>query len=56
MDGLKTLLEKHWENLDVKAVEVGVEERNRMTFVRVLERAIEADLQGNIDAVGAEAA
>lgn len=53
---LRQLLDEHWEELETKDIEgKDEEERKRKTFVRVLERAVGADLEGNVDAVRAEA-
>lgn len=52
---LTTLIEKHWEELEVKGIEAkGTEEKKRKAFVRVLERAVGADLEGNTDSIKAE--
>lgn len=53
---LKKLLDEHWTELDFKALEGGEDEKKRRAFVRVLERAVGVDLEGNADAVRAEAA
>ncbi|KAL8923577.1 MAG: hypothetical protein Q9208_004524 [Pyrenodesmia sp. 3 TL-2023] len=53
---LKNLLDEHWTELDVKALKGGGDEKKRRAFVRVLERAVGVDLEGNADAVRAEAA
>ena len=55
-EGLRQLLEKQWDNLDAKNMEaIDDEEKKRKVFVRVLERAIGADLEGNTDIVRAKA-
>ncbi len=53
---LKKLLDEHWTELDVKDLAGGKDEKKRRAFVRVLERAVGVDLEGNADAVRAEAA
>ncbi|KAL8763553.1 MAG: hypothetical protein Q9184_000679 [Pyrenodesmia sp. 2 TL-2023] len=55
-ENLKKLLDEHWTELDVKGLEGGGDEKKRRAFVRVLERAVGVDLEGNADAVRAEAA
>ena len=53
---LRMLLEEKWSELDVGDVDVKDEdEKKRRVFVRLLERAVGADLEGNIDDVKAEA-
>jgi len=54
---LKELMEKHWKELVVE--DIGgkdVEEKQRKTFVRILERAVGADLERNIESIKAEVA
>ena len=54
---LRNLLDEKWERLDVKDVEAKDEaEKKRKAFVRILERAVGADLEGNIDSIKSEAA
>ena len=54
---LKDLLDENWEQLEVKDIEAkDEEEKKRKAFVRLLERAVGADLEGNIDSIKAEAA
>lgn len=56
-EGLRDTLEENWEKLEVKDVEAkDEEERKRRVFVRILERAVGADLEGNIDSIKSEAA
>ena len=55
-DRMKGLLDENWEGLDVKDIEAKDEdEKKRKAFVRILERAVGADLEGNVDSVKAEA-
>ena len=49
-------MEEHWGKLEVKDVEGKDEEQRRKAFVRILERAVGANLEGNIESVKAEAA
>ncbi|KAL8921281.1 MAG: hypothetical protein Q9172_004107 [Xanthocarpia lactea] len=53
---LQKLLENHWTELNVEGFEGNEDERKRRVFVQVLERAVGVDLEGNADAVRAEAA
>ena len=54
---LKDVLDENWEKLEVKDVEAkDEEEKKRKSFVRILERAVGADLEGNIDSIKSEAA
>lgn len=54
---LRDMLDGNWEKLDVKGIEaMDDEEKKRKAFVRVLERAVGADLEGNIDSIKSEAA
>lgn len=44
-----------WEKLEIEAIEAdGEEEKKRKAFVRILERAVGADLEGIIDHIKAE--
>ncbi|KAI4257840.1 MAG: hypothetical protein LQ352_001490 [Teloschistes flavicans] len=52
---LKKLVDDHWAELDVKSYPGDEEEKKRRAFVQVLERAVGVDLEGNADAVKAEA-
>ena len=52
---LKSLLEEHWKELNAEDVIGDGEERKRRIFVRVLERAIGAELEGNLDEMKAKA-
>ena len=55
-DEMKQLLDKHWEEIVIDDVEArDGEEKKRKAFVRILERAVGADLEGNVDSVRAEA-
>ena len=54
-DQLKNVLDEHWKELVVDGVIGDDEERRRRAFVRVLERAIGADLEGKLDDMRAEA-
>lgn len=50
------LLEENWEELEINDVEVeGGEERKQKAFMRVLECAVGAGFEGNVDSVRAEA-
>ena len=54
---LRQFLEERWEDLDIKDVEAAdEEEKKRKIFVRVLERAVGAHLEGSVDAVKTKAA
>ena len=54
---LKDLLDEEWEKLEVKDVKAKDEtEKKRRAFVRILERAVGADLEGNIDSIKSNAA
>lgn len=56
-DELREFMEKHLDGLDVKDVEAkDDEEKKRKVFVRVLERAVGADLEGNAETVKSKAA
>lgn len=56
-DKLRSLVDEEWENLQVKDIEPkDGEEKTRKAFVRILERAVGADLEGNIDSIKSEAA
>lgn len=56
-DELRNMLDEHWEKLEAKDIEAkDEEEKKRKAFVRLLERAVGADLEGNIDSVQSEAA
>ena len=49
---LRDMLDEHWEKLEVKDIEAqDEEEKKRKAFVRLLERVVGADLEGNIDSV-----
>ena len=50
--GLKQLLDEHWDQLDAKGIEAkDEEEKKRKVFVRVLERAVGADLEKHSSSV-----
>ena len=59
---LRSLLDEKWEELEVEELEVeelevkDKAEKKRKAFVQILERAIGADLEGNIDSIKSEAA
>ena len=54
---LRDMLDGNWEKLDVKGIKaMDDEEKKRKAFVRILERAVGADLEGNIDSIKSEAA
>lgn len=54
---LETFIEKHWEELKVEDIEAKEEEeKKRKVFVRLLEHAVGAHLEGNVDEIKAEAA
>ncbi|KAL8785476.1 MAG: hypothetical protein Q9195_008619 [Heterodermia aff. obscurata] len=54
-EDLKQFMDKHWEELKVDSFEAKDEEEGkRKAFVRLLERAVGADLEGNIDDVKAQ--
>lgn len=54
---LREMLDENWEKLEVKDIEAkDEEEKKRKAFVRILERALGADLEGNIDSIKSEAA
>lgn len=54
---LRDVLDENWEKLEVKDIEAkDEEEKKRKAFVRILERAVGADLEGNIDSLKSEAA
>lgn len=56
-EGLKGLIDKHWSELKIDDIEARDEdERRRKAFVRILERAVGAELEGDIDSVKAQAA
>lgn len=52
---LKDILNENWVKLEVKDIEAKhEEEKKRKAFVRILERAVGADLEGNIDSIKSE--
>ena len=55
-EALKQLVEEQWDDLEVpKDLSGQGEERKRHSFVRILERTIGAELEGNLDEVKKEA-
>ena len=55
-DEIKELMDEHWKKLEIKDIEAKDEgEKKRKAFVRILERAVGADLEGNVDSVRTEA-
>ena len=53
---LRRLLDEKWELLEVKGIEAKDKAETKKAFVQILERAIGADLEGNIDSIKSEAA
>ena len=54
---LRVMVVENWAKLEVKDIEAkDEEEKQRKAFVRILERAVGADLEGNIDLIKSEAA
>ena len=54
---LRSVIDENWEKLEVKDIEAkDEEEKKRKAFVRILERAVGADLEGNIDSIKSEVA
>ncbi|CAD6582641.1 MAG: hypothetical protein ASARMPRED_001024 [Alectoria sarmentosa] len=54
---LRDMLDENWEKFEVKDIEAeDEEEKKRKQFVKILDRAVGADLEGNIDAIKSEAA
>ncbi|CAF9908930.1 MAG: hypothetical protein ALECFALPRED_005171 [Alectoria fallacina] len=54
---LRDMLDENWEKFEVKDIEAeDEEEKKRKGLVRILDRAVGADLEGNIDAIKSEAA
>ena len=54
---LSDLLDENWKKLEIKGIEAQDEEEGkRKAFVRNLERAVGADLEGKIDSIKSEAA
>ena len=54
--GLRILIDENWEKLETGDINAGdEEEKRRKAFVRVLERAVGADLEKKVDQVKAEA-
>ncbi|KAL9016213.1 MAG: hypothetical protein Q9185_006442 [Variospora sp. 1 TL-2023] len=54
--GLQKFLDDHWNEFNVQDLEGDEDEKKRRAFVRVLERAVGVNLEGNADTVRAEAA
>ena len=56
-EGLRDLLNDHWTDLEVDDIEAkDDEEKKRRAFVRLLERSVGAELEGNLESVKAQAA
>ena len=56
-EGLQQLVEKHWSQLNTEDIKADNEdEKKRKAFVRLLEHAVGADLENNVDEVKAQAA
>ena len=56
-EALRDVLDEHWSELETKDIEAKDEdEKRRRAFVRILERAVGASLEGNVDSVKAQAA
>ncbi|KAL8654732.1 MAG: hypothetical protein Q9210_001315 [Variospora velana] len=55
-EDLKKLLGDHWTEFDVQDLQGDEDEKKRRAFVRILERAVGVNLEGNADTVRAEAA
>ena len=54
-EALEQLIDKHWDDLKAEDIEANdEEEKKRKAFVRLLERAVGADLERNIDEVKAQ--
>ena len=54
---LRNVMDENWETLEVKDIEAeDEEEKKRKAFVRILERAVGADLEGNIDSIASKVA
>ncbi|KAG7005944.1 hypothetical protein G7Y79_00017g043260 [Physcia stellaris] len=54
---LESFIERHWKELQVEGIEAKYEkDEKRKAFVRLLEHAVGAHLEGNVDAIKAEAA
>ena len=55
-EGLRELMDEKWSELNNENLGAGSDEdKRRKAFVRILERAVGADLEGKIDALKAEA-
>lgn len=56
-EGLRDLMNEHWSELEIDDIDAkDEEEKKRKTFVRILERAVGAQLEGDIDSLKAQAA
>ena len=56
-ESLKQLISKHWKELEIKDIEADDEEaKQRKIFVRILEHAVGAELEGKVEDVKAKAA
>ena len=54
---LQQVVEEHWSQLNVEEIKGDNEdEKKRKAFVRLLEHAVGADLENNVDGVKAQAA
>ncbi|KAL8741132.1 MAG: hypothetical protein Q9190_006228 [Brigantiaea leucoxantha] len=52
---LKALMENSWEQLDAEDIEGDMAAKKRKAFVRILERAVGLDLEGNMDSAKSSA-
>ena len=56
-EGLRDLMNERWDDLGAEEIQgEDEEEKKRKAFVRILERAVGAELEGNIDSIKAQAA
>lgn len=55
VESLAKMLDENWGQLGVKDVEGDIDTQKRKALARVLERAVELDLEGNGDAARVEA-
>ena len=56
-EALRNVMDENWETLEVEDIEAeDEEEKKRKAFVRILERAVGADLEGNIDSIASTVA
>ena len=57
VEELRAMLDENWEKLEVEDIEAkDEEEKKRKAFVRILEKAVGADLEGSIDSIKSKAA